>query len=136
MKTLVDACIWSLAFRRTPETLNPQERGYVDPWKELVLNGDAVLIGPIRQEVLSGIRLEADFEGLREVLLAFEEIPIRADDYDTGARFFNRCRSKGLAGTHVDMLICAVAYRANLPILTADSDFSRYAEHLPIRLVR
>jgi hypothetical protein len=32
------------------------------------------------------------------------------------------------------MLICAMAYRYDVPIFTTDPDFLGYAKHLPIRL--
>ena len=52
---LIDTCIWSLALRRTRKDLNPQERKLYFRWRELVIDGSAALIGPIRQELLSGI---------------------------------------------------------------------------------
>jgi hypothetical protein len=108
----------------------------VDALEGLLQENRAVLIGPIRQEFLSGFRRESDFERMREALRAFEEIPIEPVDYDQAARYYNLCRGKGIVGSPVDLLICAVAGRVNLPILTADSDFDHYAECLPIRLLR
>jgi hypothetical protein len=52
----VDTPVWSLALRRKPKDLHPDERRRVDALTDLVRDGRAVLIGPIRQEVLSGIR--------------------------------------------------------------------------------
>jgi predicted nucleic acid-binding protein len=37
-------------------------------------------------------------------------------------------------GTSTDLLICAVAVRHNMAILTTDTDFDLYAKHLPIKL--
>lgn len=135
MKVLVDTSVWSLAFRRRGGSLNPDEQRTLERWKALVNSGAAVLMGPIRQELLSGIPHHADFDSLLEVLSSFEEIPVLSADYVMAARFFNRCRSKGISGTFVDLLICAVAHRTDLPIFAHDRDFDRYAEHLPIRLL-
>ena len=98
--------------------------------------GRACLIGPIRQEVLSGIRREEQFQAIREQLGAFRYLDILPLDYDEAASFFNRCRAAGIAGTPVDMLLCAVAHRCCVPIFTTDEDFPRYAQHLPLRLYR
>jgi predicted nucleic acid-binding protein len=50
------------------------------------------------------------------------------------AEFSNQYRRKGVQGSTIDFLICAVAVVEELQILTTDSDFLRYAKHLPIRL--
>jgi predicted nucleic acid-binding protein len=131
---LIDTTIWSLALRRRSHQLSPAEKRLVDAWAELVSSGRAVLIGPVRQEVLSGIRSEETFEALHEKLSFFRYLEILPGDYSQAARFFNLCRSHGVTGSHIDMLICATADRHNVPIFTTDPDFSGYARHLPIRL--
>jgi hypothetical protein len=60
------------------------------------------MIGPVRQEILSGIRDLAQFNLLRDALRAFPDLPLNADDYEQAAAFFNRCRSLGVQGTHID----------------------------------
>ena len=134
MTVLVDTSLWSLALRRRPHQLSPAETRLVDEWADLVSSGRAVLIGPVHQEVLSGIRGEEAFEALRERLSAFRYLEILPGDYVQAAQFFNRCRSQGVTGSHVDMLICATAARYDVPIFTTDPDFSGYARHVPIRL--
>ena len=103
---------------------------------ELVRELRAVLIGPVRQEVLSGIPDPCAFETVRRRLEAFDDLTIDRGDYEEGARFFNVCRAKGVQGSHVDFLICAVAARHGAAIFTTDRDFSCYADHLPVRLHR
>lgn len=134
MSVLVDTTIWSLALRRRPQQLSLEESRLVEVWAELVSSGRAVLIGPVRQEVLSGIRSEGVFEALHEKLSSFRHLAIASGDYVQAARFFNLCRSHGIAGSHIDMLICAAAYRYDVPIFTTDPDFAGYAKHVPIRL--
>jgi len=133
---LVDTSIWSLALRRSSSDLNEAQRRPVQRWSELVREGHAALIGPIRQETLSGIRDQAAFETLRAHLAAFDDMPIRVGDYEEAARLFNVCRARGVTGTPIDLLICAVAQRMRLPIFTHDKDFERYARHLSIKLLR
>jgi predicted nucleic acid-binding protein len=131
---LVDTTIWSLALRRRAHQLSPVEARLVEEWANLVTSGRAVLVGPVHQEVLSGIRSSEDFEALNEKLSAFHYLESRPGDHVQAARFFNLCRSGGVAGSHVDMLICALAYRYGVPIFTTDPDFFGYGRHLPIRL--
>ena len=56
MKVLVDTCVWSLAFRKRKKTAS--EKKVVETLKELVRDLRVVMIGPVRQEILSGIRDE------------------------------------------------------------------------------
>lgn len=134
MTVLIDTTIWSLALRRRPHQLSPLERDLVAEWVDLVTSGQAVLTGPIRQEILSGIRSKETFEALQERLSSFRYLEILPSDYDQAAHFFDLCRSHGVVGSHVDMLLCATACRYDVPVFTTDPDFSRYALHLPIRL--
>ena len=92
------------------------------------------IIGPIRQEILSGIRGAEMFSTIAAHLAAFRDIPITTEDYAAAAEFYNLCRSKGIQGSNTDYLICAVAVRNRLAIFTTDRDFARYREHLPITL--
>jgi len=134
MQVLVDTSIWSLALRRTSTDLNPRERSLSAALRELIRDGRAQLVGPVRQELLSGIRQEISFRKLRNHLRAFDEPRIEVADYEEAARINNQCRSRGIAGSAIDFLICASACRRNWLIFTADQDFARYASIVPLKL--
>ncbi len=136
MIVLIDTTIWSLALRRRPQALNDQERLFAEEWARLVRSGEAILIGPIRQEILSGIRTSKSFGAIQERLGDFRLLEIIPSDYDQAAQFFNVCRAHGITGTAIDLLICAVAHRVKVPIFTTDVDFQHYARHVGIRLYR
>lgn len=136
MRVLVDAPIWSLALRRRTGDRSPDEEALVAEWRVLVEERQGLLLGPVRQEVLTGIRDGVLFDRLRQALAAFPDQPILPADYVEAARCFNRCRAKGIAGTDIDLLLCAVSLRLGCPIFTTDGDFARYARVLPIRLHR
>ncbi len=130
MKVLVDTPVWSLALRRRePDAVITAKL------TELILNGMAVMMGPVRQEVLSGISERAAFDGLQARLRSFDDLPLTTADYETAASFYNTCRRGGMQGSHIDFLICAAAHNNGLLIFTTDADFPRYAKHLPIRLL-
>jgi predicted nucleic acid-binding protein len=131
---LVDTSVWSLALRRKPTDLSPAERALTKSVRELVGEGRVQMIGPIRQELLSGIRDEHNFRKLRDYLSAFDDPHLRAEDYEEAASMNNACRGRGIAGSAVDFLICAVAVRRNWQVLTTDRDFARYSKVLPLRL--
>jgi len=129
MKVLVDTSVWSLALRR-----RTRAHRSVDELRTLVAHGRAAIVGPIRQELLSGIRDRAGFERLRDHLRAFPDEPIRSADYERAAECFNLCRAKGIQGSNTDFLLCAMAERVRFPILTTDEDFLSFGRVLPIRL--
>ena len=133
---LVDTSVWSLALRRRPEHLSQQEQLLVAEWSELVREGRVQMIGPVRQELLSGLRHKQQFALLEERLSVFQDTPIETADYLEAARFFNLLQAGGVTGTPIDLLICAVARRREWAIFSLDADFERYARILPLRLHR
>ena len=131
MKVLVDTSVWSLALRRRRTTAADP---VVEELRSLIDEGRVAIVGPIRQELLSGIQTSKTFERLREHLRGFEDEQIETVDFERAAEHFNTCRAKGVQGSNTDFLICAVAERRSLPILTPDADFNRFAALLPITL--
>ena len=99
-----------------------------------MLDGRAVLIGAIRQELLSGIKTQSQFETLRDNLLAFEDVALSSHDYASAAQAFNTCRANGVQGSNTDFLICAASIQHQLPIFSTDGDFLMYQRWLPIHL--
>jgi predicted nucleic acid-binding protein len=131
MKVLVDTSVWSHALRRPP---SGQHSALSTELTSLVQDGRVVIIGPVRQEILSGVRERAQFEKLRGHLRAFPDLEITTADYEEAAAQFNRCRQKGIQGSNTDFLICAVATRHQFSIFTNDDDFEHFAKVLPITL--
>ena len=132
MKVLVDTPIWSYALRKP----NKKYKKEIDQLKSLIRDQKALIIGPIRQEILSGYSDLRKFKKLREKLSFFEDTPIQNDDYELAAELCNQCRKKRIQGSHIDFLICAVAKRIDVPIFTTDKDFSRYQKAISIKLYR
>jgi predicted nucleic acid-binding protein len=130
VNVIVDTSVWSLALRRGAPRETPPERELA----ELVREGRVLIAGPIRQEILSGVRAPEQFKALRERLRAFPDLALEVDDYEEAAACFNRCRSKGIQGSNTDFLLCALALRRHAAILTTDNDFDHYARVLRIKL--
>jgi predicted nucleic acid-binding protein len=134
VNVLVDTSVWSLALRRNRSDLAAAEHKLTDELTELIKEGRAKIIGPIRQELLSGIKTQGQFEKLLEILAAFPDESIEKADYEAAARLGNLCRSKGVAVSPVDMLICAVAASRGWSVFTTDSDFQQYARVLDVQI--
>lgn len=130
MRVLIDTSVWSLALRRALPAPGP----IVEELAELVREGRAVIIGPIRQELLSGLKGARQFQTLRDHLRAFPDLELETADFEEAAHVFNRCRSKGIQGSNTDFLMCAVASRRDLSIFTTDGDFPEFRRVLPLTL--
>jgi len=132
MKVIVDTSVWSLALRRGLPSDGPEVSELIELIKEFRVQ----MVGPVRQELLSGIKSQSQFQKLRNHLRSFPDSELTARDYEHAAEFCNLCRSKGIQGSNTDFLICAIAVRNKTPIFTTDRDFTLFQLHLPIMLHR
>ena len=103
---------------------------------QLIAEGRVMMIGAVRQEVLSGIQLPEQYRKLRTALRAFPDAILETSDFEEAANCFNRCRGKGVQGSNTDFLLCAVALRFNVALLTTDADFDQFAKVLRLKLHR
>jgi hypothetical protein len=69
MKVLVDTRVWSLALRRGRQSTSAP----VQELRYLISANRVQIIGPIRQEILSGVREESQFKELEARLAPFPE---------------------------------------------------------------
>lgn len=133
---LVDTSVWSLALRRKRPDLSANEESLTNALRELIEDGRVQILGPIRQELLSGLRDEGQFVKIRDYLRAFEEPTLEGEDYEHAAEIHNRCRARGISGSSIDLLICAAAQRREWALFTTDNDFQRYAKIVSLKLFR
>jgi len=132
MKVIVDTCVWSMALRKKRKTAS--QIRITGALEDLVRELRVCIIGPIRQEILSGIGEHDQFERLRERLRPFGDIGLECRDFELAAENFNKCRVKGVQGSNTDFLICAVADRRRLAVFTLDRDFERFHDILGTKL--
>lgn len=130
MNVLVDTPIWSYALR----TPIKKFQAHIEELTFLIKNQRALIIGPIRQEILSGYSDNRKYQTLKDKLSYFDNVRIIDSDYELAAELNNQCRKEGIQGSHIDFLICAVAKRMEFSIFTTDQDFSRYQKVIKIKL--
>jgi predicted nucleic acid-binding protein len=128
---IADTCVWSLALRRSSRAkLSQEEQRMVAQLGEAIRDGRVMMLGPIRQEILSGIRDKAQFAKTEGLLEPFPDESLETADYVEAARLFNVCWDHGVQCGPVDMLLCAVAARRRCEILTSDQGLLRCVEVL------
>lgn len=130
MTVIVDTCVWTRFLRRHRERHDP----LCTEVTRLVRDDAVQMLGCIRQEILSGVQPQDRFEQLMDYLRFYPNLPLDEEDDENAASYYNTCRGKGVQGTATDLLICAVAVRHGMRILTTDTDFDEFAKHLTIDL--
>ena len=126
----VDTTVWSLFLRRRRGGRSPA----VERLKQCLRDERVVLLGVVYQELLSGVKSEEQYQALSDTLSGFPLVLAGREDHEAAANCFSSCRKKGVQGSSIDFLICAMAMRRGMAILTTDKDFARYKRHLPIEL--
>lgn len=132
MQLLVDTSVWSLFLRRK----NPDTENYhVQRLRYHLKHHDYIyLIGVVLQELLDGIKSEKHVDLLIEYLRPFPLLDPRREDFIDAARLKTFCRSKGVQAGSIDFLIAAVCINRNIPLLSADNDFSNICKWCTLKL--
>jgi predicted nucleic acid-binding protein len=132
LKVLVDTSVWSAALRR--RTRGAVEEEAARELANLIRKERVLVIGPVRQELLSGISDQRRFEDLLYKLRGFSDEPLTTEHFELAATYANKCRRQGIQGAHTDFLVCAFSVKEGGSIYTLDRDFARYRNHIPITL--
>jgi len=102
---------------------------------DAVLADDIAVCDPVRMEVLAGGRDDEHLQNLRRLLARASSLATESTDYEEAAGLYRACRRGGeTVRKLIDCLIAAVAIRADLPLLHADSDFDALARHTRLRI--
>lgn len=113
-------------------------RGTGSPVCEAVdqlLSGELAICDAISMELLAGARDERQLVQLRGLLARTTTLPTTPADYETAAAMYRACRVRGeTVRKLIDCLIGAVAVRAGIEVLHADSDFDTLARHTDLRV--
>ena len=131
---IVDTSVWSLALRRSKAGIPVHP--VVALLKEFIEQEAEICVpGIVLQEVLSGVRHQAQFDRLRAALHPFRVEAASEDIHVRAAEVFNACQAAGVAATAIDCLIAATAERSQARILAVDGDYQHMAAVVPIELV-
>jgi hypothetical protein len=124
---VVDTSVWSLVLRRPRVN---ESNIHVQAFRaHLESNNRLFLIGNILQELLDGLRSSKQFDRLVHLLEPFPLLDLDRSTYVAAAKLRTACRTKGVLAGPADFLIAAACCQHGYPLLTADQDFMRIAEH-------
>jgi len=127
--TLIDTSAWVEFLRDTASPVCARVDG--------LLGGDIVTCHPVRMEVLAGARDERHLAELRGLLARASIVATEPVDYEAAAALYRTCRRGGeTVRKLIDCLIAALAIRADIAVLHADSDFDVLARWTALRIER
>jgi predicted nucleic acid-binding protein len=97
---------------------------------DAILDDEIAVSDAVRMEVLAGARDEQHLAALRGLLARAVVVPTTPADFEDAASLYRACRRGGETVRRLlDCLIAAVAIRAGIPVLHADTDFAALARH-------
>jgi len=133
MKVLVDTSVWSMAFRKNPQSDAPSVRQLY----QFISSGHTVCYtGIILTELLQGIRSDAVFKQIEKHFDALEFIELSKEEYVRAAALSQKCRRAGISASTIDYLIAATAIENSCSLLTTDKDFQHIASVSALSLVK
>ena len=101
---------------------------------EILVEGGAVICGPVAAELLSGARTSREFAVLKELADGLEVVA-DPDRMWTRVREYRFALARGgFRVGLIDLVVAATALDAGLPLLTRDRDFQRIRTVVPIEL--
>ena len=129
---VLDTTILSRVYRRAV----PDSSNEVAVFIQLLEDDEPMVIPSIvLQEVLSGVKTEAAFERLDQVLSGFPILFPSREIHVAAARIRSGCRAHGIAAATVDCLIAAHAIFIDGELFTLDDDFALIAKHSALKLL-
>jgi predicted nucleic acid-binding protein len=129
---VVDTSVLSLAYRRR----SGSPGRHAEKLRALLQADEPIAIpGIVMQEVLSGVRNDADAQSLEDALAGFGLLLATRAIHVAAARLHTRCRARGIGAAMVDCLIAAHAVELGAPLFTADADFTHLATVVDLELL-
>lgn len=130
MQILVDTSVWIDFFRR----ISSRETAL---FKEALQRREQIfIVGIIAQEILQGVRNDAQQRSILHYLLLFSKIDAEFVDYLAAANIYRSLRRRGLTiRSPVDCLIAALAIKQKVSLLHKDTDFAVIAQHFPLSVI-
>lgn len=128
---VVDTSVWIDLFRDA-------DTWQVEALVEAIEADEAVALTDIvLTEILQGLPDERAVASVEGRLLAHPVLVLDPlDDHRRAAAMYRTCRRRGVAIRRtLDCLIASVCVREEVPLLHADADFDRLAEHTDLQVV-
>jgi predicted nucleic acid-binding protein len=128
---IIDTSVWILLLNGVPHPKVERARALIEGPE------DVGVPGIILEEILRGLRNDAQFRRVRDILLSdFAYLEMRQSQFLRSAEIYRTLRKKGRTiRSPSDCLIAACAMEEPASLLENDADFHTIAEVFPLQLV-
>lgn len=128
---IADTSVWIDTSRRRPTW-------QVDRWRTHIAQRTAMIVDPVRLEVLAGLAPAVSPARILAMFASCEEImQLHRIDIEAAAWIYRGCRAFGeTVRSSTDCLIAAIAIRNDIPVLHRDRDYDVIAKHFPLRVAQ
>lgn len=131
---VLDTSILSRVYRRAAP--DPVASNAVAAFVRLLENDQPMAVPSIvLQEMLSGVKTDAAFARLDDVLSGFPLLLPTREIHVQAAQLRSRCRVHGIAAATVDCLIAAHTMVVGGQLFTLDEDFAWIAKHSELKIL-
>lgn len=125
---LVDTSAWILSFsKRLPKST-------LKEFRALLTEGRVTTASIIVLELLSGARIEKDFQELREDMEALQQLPIINEVWRRSYKLSFDLHRKGLNVSATDIIVASTALHHNALLLHHDRHFELIAKYTPLQV--
>jgi predicted nucleic acid-binding protein len=131
LRILIDTSVWIDFFRGEPSPEQEILKACLDQREYIATSGIIV------QEILQGIRDDAQYRETSRFLRFFPCIDLQFSDHIEAANIYRQLRKRGFTiRSPIDCLIAALAMRCRLLLLHKDRDYPTIARFYPLTLYK
>ena len=128
-KIIIDTSAWIESFR-------PQvDRALSALVKDLIINGQVLLPGIIKAELLRGTKNRKEYNRLKDLLKGLTYLNVPEEFWDNLSRFSFGLFRKGIVVPLIDAYIALLCIENDASILHRDKHFDLIAEKFPLKVL-
>lgn len=129
-KVIIDTSVWIESFR-------PQcDKALGHHVKDLILNGQVLIPGIIKTELLRGAKNKKEYNRLNELLKGLEYLPVSEEFWEKLSVFSFELFRKGVTVPLIDTYIALLCIENNISILHNDKHFDLIAKKFQLKILK
>jgi len=129
-KVIIDTSAWIESFK------SGGDNKLKELVKRLIIQGDILLPGIIKAEILRGAKNLKEYERLNDLLNGLTYLAVEDSFWERLARFSFELFKKGVIVPLIDTYIALLAIENDVPIVHKDKHFDLMAQKTPLKILK
>jgi len=129
-KVIIDTSAWIESFK------SGGDNKLKELVKRLIIQGDILLPGIIKAEILRGAKNLKEYERLNDLLNGLTYLAVEDSFWERLARFSFELFKKGVIVPLIDTYIALLAIENDVPIVHKDKHFDLIAQKTPLKILK